>query len=81
MYTQCRLIKQEEDRKHIQICYIPSKLAKKDNVVKLMRTNGTWDDGWIVTDLYDQADDIYTARQSRKRHRKNTGDALPKEKK
>jgi hypothetical protein len=81
MYTQCRLVRQEEDGLHIQVAYIPKKYAKKDNVVKLMLANGTWEDGWLITDTFSDADDIYTARQSRKRHRKNTGDSLPKEKK
>ena len=77
--TQCRLVKRIDDTTTVeQTAYIPSKYAVENTVVKIKREDGRWDDGWQVMFVYNSIDDVVSARQSIKRHRKNTGDSLPK---
>lgn len=78
-YTQCFLTKHIEDKTYLtQTAYIPTKFAKTGHVIKLMKSNGEWEDGWCVEFVYGTVDDVVSVRQSIKRHRENTGDSLPK---
>jgi hypothetical protein len=77
-YTQCLLVKHlAPNRTKEQMAYIPSKFAKTNNVIKI-KVGNDWDDGWTVQFVYNSIEDVVPVRQSRKRHRKNTGDSLPK---
>ena len=77
--TQCRLVKRLDETTTVeQTAYIPTKYAVTNSVIKIKKDDGTWDDGWNVLFVYGTIDDVVSARQSRKRHRKNTGDSLPK---
>ena len=80
--TQCLLTKRIDDTTtRQQMAYIPTKYARTNSVIKIKLANGEWEDGWRVEFVYDTIDDVVSARQSVKRHRKNTGDSLPKENK
>ena len=80
--TQCRLVKRvNATTTREQMAYIPTRYAKENNVIKIKDANGVWEDGWRVLFIYHTIDDVVSARQSIKKHRKNTGDSLKKEKK
>ena len=56
-YVQCRLIKWVDPNDDhngflITISWLPEKFAKVYNVLKLKNDDGTWSDGWQVTDKY-----------------------------
>lgn len=73
-YTQCELVKTLPNGVIKQISYIPSQFAIKDNILKL---NG--EDGWKVTWTSQfEVDVLPDVKQVVRRHKKNTGDSLPK---
>jgi hypothetical protein len=75
-YKQCRL---QKGNAH-QMSWIPEEFAVKDKVIKL-RSEGVWDDGWIVKEAYStrlETNDLPDSHSEIKSHRKATGDAMPK---
>ena len=77
-YRQCALCRQDGDREIHQTAYIPTKFAKTGNVLKIKDDADEWVDGWEVLFCYSEIDDVVDVRQSFKRHKRNTGDSLPK---
>ena len=75
MYTQCKL---EKENTHTT-AYIPSKFAKLNKIVKI-KTDDGWDCGWKVIFVGHTINEVTNVRQQIKKHRRNTGDSLPKEK-
>lgn len=56
----------------ISTTFIPSKFAQKGKTIKV-KVDGTWDDGWIITDVYSaEFDEEYVNERSQdyKRTRK-----------
>jgi len=80
MYTQCLIVKQDGDRQISQTVWIPTKFAKAGNVIKIKDDSDEWEDGWNVLFTYSTMFDVLDAQQSFKKHKKNTGDSLQKEK-
>ena len=76
MYTQCLISKGNKT----QVSWIPKKFALKNKVVKL-KVDGKWDDGWLIKEVYTEGLITQTSEQAVKKHKKRTGDSLPKERK
>lgn len=76
-YTQCRLIRQNENSKTVLVSWIPAKFAIKGNILKLKK-NDVWIDGYIVDSVYSSEALDISDSQCIKRHKKYTGDSLPK---
>lgn len=79
-YTQCRLKKKTSDGTLEQMSFIPDKFAVMGKVLKL-KEGQIWDDGWVVESVGKTISEEYLPNPhiDIKRHRKNTGDSLPKE--
>jgi hypothetical protein len=75
-FRQCKLTKCDT----IQIGWIPESFATKGRVVKLRDGDGTWDNGWLVAEVYARRDEKYLPdlHKEIRGHRKNTGDSLPR---
>jgi len=54
-YTQCHLTRTGMDGmiEHYHT-YVPSKIAKKDNIIKLKNEDGTWDIDWVVFETFNE---------------------------
>jgi hypothetical protein len=76
-YTQCTLEQRLQSGLVAQTCYIPTKLAILNTVLKIKSENGCWVDGWVVAKIYSTICEIPDIQKSRRQHRKNTGDSLP----
>lgn len=50
MYRQCHLIRGNEH----QTSWIPSEIANVNQTVKLKEDDGTWDEGWQVTAVFNE---------------------------
>ena len=76
-YTQCTL---QKDNKY-QTIYIPTRYAKIGTELKV-EINSKWEYGWIVTTINENSerDDIPHVQEIIRRHRDNTLDSMPKEK-
>lgn len=76
-YVQCLLEKKNERL----VSFIPSELARLDGVLKLRNHGDSWDDGWVVREVYwdSQRDDVVNLNKISKLHRRATGDDTPKE--
>jgi hypothetical protein len=89
-FYQCSLAKQtvidgvnfgEPTTVATMISYIPARHAVLGNVLRIKRGD-YWEEGWKVMVVYnDSADVSFDVRKAIKRHEKNTGDSLKKEKK
>lgn len=81
MYVQCKLVKIIENGEQTLISWIPKKFAIIGNILQL-KEKQAWEGGWRVEEVYGDnvIENIPNVRASIKRHRKNTGDSLPKEK-
>jgi hypothetical protein len=75
-YRQCKLQKGNS----YQMSWIPEKFANIGKTVKLRDADGSWDDGWLVKEAFSVRTDseIVDSHDAIKRHRKATGDSLPK---
>jgi hypothetical protein len=85
LYKQCRLVKTDEKTQSTftERAWIPQQFAKLMKVLKIKQTDGTWDDGWVVDHVGTMAlkqSQLPDPHLTIKRHRRNTGDSLPKEK-
>lgn len=81
-YRQCHLVKKTASGSDShQTSWIPEKFAILGKVVKLRGPDDQWDDGWVVKTVSQtrrEDDDMPDAHDAVKRHRKATGDAMPK---
>jgi len=77
-YVQCLLVKKNKQ----MVSFIPTNLARVDYVLKLKTRNDSWDDGWVVKEVYkdSERDGVVNLNKISKLHRKATGDDTPKEK-
>ncbi len=76
-YNQCKLKKENR----YEVSYIPHKYAKQGNVIKIKQDDETWEDGWIVEEVYSELVEeklLPDSYSEIKAHRKKTGDAMPK---
>lgn len=81
-YRQCTLRKHVSDSAStVTVSYIPAKFAVRGHVVKLKRSNGRWDNGWVVEAVGASLmeTDLPNVRQAIKKHRRATGDSLPRQ--
>ncbi len=80
-YTQCFLIKVENDLRRVQTAYVPSRFAVKGKALKLKDPrNNEWTDGWQVSEVYASTlDKLPHLEGSVRRHRNRTGDNLKKQ--
>ena len=62
------------------IAFIPAKYAIVGKVLRLKDEGGVWEDGWVVKRVFGGVDEVPNMRRAVKKHRKNTGDSLPKRK-
>jgi hypothetical protein len=60
-YTQCALKKKGQ----ADVAWIPTKFANKGNYIKLKQDDGSWDDGWLVEEIYTQQDAQYLIEHAR----------------
>lgn len=80
-YKQCELVKKVGPSTLTQVSWIPEKFAIKGKVLKL-KEGQNWDDHWIVCSVSDARrleKHLPDPHIDIKRHRKNTGDSMPKE--
>jgi len=61
-----------------QHSYIPEKYAKIGMVLSLKGNDNQWDEGWLVKEAGNLVDEPMDSHEAIKRHRKQTGDSLPK---
>lgn len=81
-YNQCILEKIVPNGTQTQVSWIPKAFAIKNKVLKLRDPKfGDWEDGWKVTSVGTESDDVPDSHIAIKEHRKRTGDSLPKKEK
>lgn len=52
LYHQCRMRKKVgKDRYKLHVAWIPEKHAKKGKYIKIKWEDGTWENGWEVTEV------------------------------
>lgn len=52
-YVQCLLQKKKDNCLETYVTFLPLQYAKKGKILKLKsRGQESWDDGWVVTDVY-----------------------------
>jgi hypothetical protein len=79
-FRQCLLVRPIERGELQTVSWIPEQFAVIGNRLRLRREDG-WEDGWVVQSVgfHRVADDaLPDPHQDVKRHRRATGDALPK---
>ena len=79
IYNQCRLRKSTPKGYSEVVMWVPKKYAKVDNVLWIQF--GDDDDkskGWRVEHVGIEQENPITPQQAFKRHKKKTGDSLPK---
>lgn len=60
-HTQCKLRRLGTE----QVTWLPTKFARKGKVVKLKGEDGTWTDGWEVTEVWE----VRSSEEVRERER------------
>ena len=50
-YRQCRLVRPVAAGEYVVVSWIPDQFAERGRVVKLKADDGTWSDGWRVTEV------------------------------
>lgn len=87
-YVQCKLEKWVVSSlpsggfyRMTDISFIPEEFAVLNNKIKLKNEDDTWDDNWIVSEVYSntKTKEPPDWRKLIRGHRKNTGDSQPKE--
>jgi hypothetical protein len=78
MYCQCCMERKTNGGIAVTVSYIPEKFAKIGSAVKLKDDYGRWTDGWIVKSAGEPSELPDDPQQAIKKHRRNTGDSLPK---
>jgi hypothetical protein len=76
-YRQCAL----RNGNRTTLSWIPERFAVPGKVLRLQRHDGAWDHGWVVEAAYSRCaeDQLLDPHRAIRRHRRNTGDDLPKE--
>jgi hypothetical protein len=76
-YRQCQLQKGHA----FQTSWLPEPFAAQGRVLRLRDADGTWDNGWVVIRVGSSRREeaqLPDSHQEIRRHRKATGDALPR---
>lgn len=75
IYRQCEIRRGPA----IRLTWLPAAYAKNGRVLRL-RDNGEWSDGWVVTEVYPGNERIiaHSPQGNIQRHRRATGDSLPR---
>ena len=75
IYRQCEVRRGPAFR----LTWIPASFAVNGKMLNL-RDNGEWSDGWVVTEVYPDTERIITPtpQSEIRRHRRATGDSLPR---
>jgi hypothetical protein len=75
IYRQCEVRRGAA----IRLTWIPAEYAVKGRVLRL-RDNGEWSDGWVVREVYPDTERIIapSPQGEIRRHRRATGDSLPR---
>lgn len=76
-YRQCRLVKRTATGEIVQVSWLPEPHAAAGRVVKLREDDGSWDDGWVVTEAGSNrlaSDQVPDFHQLSKAHLRATGD-------
>ncbi len=82
-YRQCRLRKPTAGGEAVQVSWIPDRFAVADRAVRLRADDGTWDGGWVVSEVGRtrlSGDDLPDAHDLIRGHRRATGDAATRAK-
>lgn len=77
-YRQCRLVKQTETGRFVQVSWIPEPYAATGRVLKLRDCNGVWEEGWLVQSAGEnrlRPDEVPDFHELSKAHLRATGDA------
>ena len=74
-FTQCLL---KQGNRAECVSWIPTRFAVRGRVLRLQFTSG-WTDGWIVRETYHSMLKPIDAHSTIRRHRRMTGDALPRQ--
>jgi len=64
-YTQCLLSKYIDEGCIKHVAWIPEKFAKYNKVLKLKCDDNSWNDGWIVQEVYNSKDEKYIFEHER----------------
>jgi hypothetical protein len=82
-YIQCLLERYYRDRPYRyyfhKVCFLPKKFVNsltEFDMVRIQEKDGTWL-SWSIKEIYDNSE-WFDTKKAIKRHRKNTGDSLPK---
>ena len=75
IYRQCEVRRGPA----IRLTWLPASYAVEGKVLRL-QDNGVWSDGWVVSEVYPGNERIIAphADGQIRRHRRATGDALPR---
>lgn len=74
-FTQCLL---ELGNRTECVSWIPTRFAQRGQVLRLRFPAG-WSDGWVVRETFHSAFKPVDAHAAIRRHRRSTGDALPRQ--
>lgn len=77
-YRHCRLVKPVGTCEKVVVSWIPEKFAEVGRVVKLKDDDKTWEDGWVVREVWSSrlpADQVPDFHELSKAHLRATGDA------
>ena len=77
-YRQCRLIKRTLVGQLIQLSWIPEPHATVGKMVRLREEDGSWNDGWLVSEAGTHrltGDQLPDYHQISRAHLRATGDA------
>lgn len=61
--------------------WIPEKYSVVNKAVKILKDDETWDDGWIVKEVFAKVEEcnLPDSHKEIKAHKKRTGDSMPKD--
>lgn len=75
--VQCKLSRGQT----IQYSALPKRFAEVGKPVSLRAEDGSWEDGWLVAEVYGGLVPLIDRHVLSKSHLRATGDSLPKKKK
>lgn len=78
-YRQCRLERKQANVTDCLVTHIPEKYAKLGELVKL-QCGGDWSEGWLVVYVGGIVPEPESPHITFRKHKRRTGDSLPKEK-
>jgi hypothetical protein len=65
IYAQCLLTKAIEKGCLKTIAWIPSEFAAKGRILKLKQEDGSWNNGWMVEEVYSMHDESFVLEHER----------------